>query len=89
MAQYTPHMCFMSTLLHGTFAKSDVSCYFVHKIRTLLHKEVAMTGLLDERLIELLSQDARQSSQALAKRLNVSSSTIRRRISKLVKRGVL
>jgi len=48
-----------------------------------------MTGLLDERLIELLSQDARQSSQALAKRLNVSSSTIRRRISKLVKRGVL
>jgi len=48
-----------------------------------------MTGLLDERLIELLSQDARQGSQALAKQLNVSSSTVRRRISKLVKRGVL
>jgi len=48
-----------------------------------------MTGLLDEQLIELLSHDARQSSQALAKQLNVSSSTIRRRISKLVKRGVL
>ena len=48
-----------------------------------------MSRLLDERLIELLSQDARQSSQALAKQLNVSSSTVRRRISKLVKRGVL
>ena len=48
-----------------------------------------MTGLLDERLIELLSQDARQSSQTLAKQLNVSSSTVRRRISKLVKRGAL
>ena len=48
-----------------------------------------MTSLLDERLIELLSQDARQNSQALAEQLNVSSSTIRRRISKLVKRGVL
>jgi hypothetical protein len=46
-----------------------------------------MTVLLDERLIELLSQDARQSGQALAEHLNVSSSTIRRRISKLVKRG--
>jgi len=48
-----------------------------------------MTRLVDERLIELLSQDARQSSQALAKQLSVSSSTFRRRISKLVKRGVL
>ena len=48
-----------------------------------------MTGSLDERLIELLSQDARQSSQALANQLNVSSSTVRRRIGKLVKRGVL
>ncbi len=32
-----------------------------------------MTSLLDERLIELLSQDARQNSQTLAKQLNVSS----------------
>jgi DNA-binding Lrp family transcriptional regulator len=48
-----------------------------------------MTESLDEQLIELLSQDARQSSQALAKQLNVSSSTVRRRISKLVKRGAL
>ena len=47
-----------------------------------------MTELLDERLIELLSQDARQGSEALAKRLNVSSSTVRRRISKLVNQGV-
>lgn len=48
-----------------------------------------MTDSLDEQLIELLSQDARQSSEALAKQLNVSSSTIRRRIDKLVKRGIL
>ena len=48
-----------------------------------------MTESLDERLIELPSQDARQNSQVLAKQLNVSSSTVRRRISKLVKRGVL
>ncbi len=89
MAEYTLCVCFMSILLHETFARTDDACYIVHKIRTLLHKKVAMTGLLDERLIELLSQDARQSSQALAKQLNVSSSTIRRRISKLVKRGVL
>jgi len=41
-----------------------------------------MTGLLDEWLIALLSEDARQSSQVLAKQLNVSSSTVRRRISK-------
>jgi len=79
----------MSTPMHETIAESDDTCYTIHRIRSLLHKEVAMTGLLDERLIELLSQDARQSSQALANQLNVSSSTVRRRISKLVKRGVL
>ena len=48
-----------------------------------------MRDSLDKRLVELLSQDARQSSQALAKQLKVSSSTVRRRIAKLVKRGTL
>jgi len=48
-----------------------------------------MRDSLDKRLVELLSQDARQSSEALAKHLKVSSSTVRRRISKLVKRGTL
>ena len=48
-----------------------------------------MTRLPAERLIELLSQDARQSNWALVKQLNVNSSTVRRRISKLVKRAVL
>jgi len=52
----------MSTHLHGAIAISDDTCYSVHRICSLLHKEVVMTGLLDERLIELLSQDARQSS---------------------------
>ncbi len=48
-----------------------------------------MSDSLDERLISLLEQDARQSSEALAKQLNVSSSTIRRRIDNLVKQGML
>ena len=89
MAKYTLHMCFMSTPLHESLAMSDDTCYSIHRMRPFLHKEVSITGLLDERLIELLSQDARQSSQTLANQLNVSSSTVRRRISKLVKRGVL
>ena len=48
-----------------------------------------MTDSLDKRLVELLSQDASQSSPALAKQLKVSSSTVRRRIAKLMKRGTL
>jgi len=43
-----------------------------------------MIDLLDKQLIELLMQDAGKSSGMLAKRLNVHSSTIRRRIKKLV-----
>jgi len=44
---------------------------------------------LDKRIIELLIQDTRQSSIALAKKLNVSSSTIRRRLNRLVEKGVV
>ena len=55
MAEYTLCVCFMSILLHETIARTDDTCYSVHKIRALLHKKVTMTGLLDERLIELIN----------------------------------
>lgn len=44
---------------------------------------------LDTKLIQLLGQDARQNSQSLAKQLNTSSATIRRRIKKLQQSGIL
>ena len=44
---------------------------------------------LDERLIKLLQEDGRQSSNVIAKQLGVSSSTVRRTIKKLVDSGVL
>jgi Lrp/AsnC family transcriptional regulator, regulator for asnA, asnC and gidA len=40
---------------------------------------------IDERLIKLLSQDTRQSSQKLAKQLRVSPSTVRSRLRRLVR----
>jgi Lrp/AsnC family transcriptional regulator, regulator for asnA, asnC and gidA len=40
---------------------------------------------IDEQLIKLLSQDTRQSSQKLAKQLNISPSTVRSRLRRLVK----
>ena len=48
-----------------------------------------MIDSLDEKLIQLLEMDARQSSEAVAKQLKVSPATVRRRIKKLIQRGVL
>ena len=48
-----------------------------------------MTDSLDEKLIQLLEKDARQSSEVLAKQLNVSPATVRRRIKRLIQSGVL
>ena len=48
-----------------------------------------MVDTLDEQIINLLSQDAYQSSVALAKILDVSPSTIRRRINRLVEQGTI
>jgi len=45
--------------------------------------------LLDERLISLLSKDARQTSEVLARQLDVNPSTVRRRVQKLIKDGVI
>ena len=44
---------------------------------------------LDERLIKLLQDDAHQSSEALAKELGLSSSTVRRRINRLLQSDVI
>lgn len=48
-----------------------------------------MTNLIDAKLISLLEQDANQTSQELAKQLSVSSSTVRRRMNELIKRGAI
>ena len=44
---------------------------------------------LDQKILQRLSHDARQSSEALAKDLNVSPSTVRRRINRLIENDVL
>ena len=44
---------------------------------------------LDNALIKLLMKDARQSSNELAKKLGVNSSTIRRRIERLLKEHII
>lgn len=46
-----------------------------------------MVDQFDKQLISLLEQDARQTSEKLAKQLSASPSTIRRRMSELIKRG--
>jgi len=48
-----------------------------------------MLDSLDEQLVQLLQSDARQSSEVLAKQLHVSSTTIRRRLRKLIQSGVI
>ena len=48
-----------------------------------------MVDLLDKELISLLEQDANQTSEKLAEQLAVSPSTVRRRVSELIKRGVV
>ena len=48
-----------------------------------------MVDQFDKELISLLEQDARQSSEKLAGQLSASPSTVRRRISDLIKRKVI
>ena len=57
-------------------------CYNMH----IMDKS---TDSLDKQLVELLMQDARVSSNVLAKQLNISSSTVRRRMKKLVEHGII
>jgi DNA-binding Lrp family transcriptional regulator len=44
---------------------------------------------IDKGLVRLLGQDGRQNSEALAKQLNISSATVRRRLRNLIKDGAL
>jgi len=44
---------------------------------------------LDEHLVQLLEKDASHTSETLAKQFNVSASTVRRRVRKLIQSGVL
>lgn len=48
-----------------------------------------MIKSLDKSLIELLGEDATRSSAALAKQLDVSAATVRRRTKRLVKDGTI
>ncbi|MFC1928940.1 Lrp/AsnC family transcriptional regulator [Chloroflexota bacterium] len=48
-----------------------------------------MFDSLDRRLIDLLQQDAHQPSKVLAKQLSVSSSTVRRRVKRLIQQGII
>ncbi|MBI2836235.1 MAG: Lrp/AsnC family transcriptional regulator [Chloroflexi bacterium] len=43
----------------------------------------------DERLVRLLGQDAKQNSEDLAKQLKLSAATVRRRLRKLLRLGLL
>ena len=44
---------------------------------------------IDEQLARLLGENARQSSETLAKQLNVSSATVRRRLRRLIQDDVI
>ena len=44
---------------------------------------------LDEKLIRILGEDARQSSETVASQLKVSPATVRRRVRRLIRDGVL
>jgi Lrp/AsnC family transcriptional regulator, regulator for asnA, asnC and gidA len=45
--------------------------------------------LTDENIIKLLSKDTRQSSRKLAKQLNISASTVRSRLRRLIRNNYL
>ena len=48
-----------------------------------------MLDSIDEQLINLLMKDARQSSETLGEQLQVSSSTVRRRMKRMIDQGLV
>jgi len=48
-----------------------------------------MPDSIDEQLVRLLGQDGRQSSETLAKQLDLSAATVRRRLKKLFRNKLL
>ncbi len=47
------------------------------------------TDLVDEKIVRILGQDGRRTSEQLAKDLNISAATVRRRIKKLIENDML
>ena len=47
------------------------------------------TDTIDQQLVKLLGQDARQSAEQLAKQLNIGAATVRRKIRKLIQNDSL
>jgi Lrp/AsnC family transcriptional regulator for asnA, asnC and gidA len=47
------------------------------------------TDGVDEQIVRLLGEDGRQSSEQIAKKLNISAATVRRRIKKLLENDLL
>ena len=47
------------------------------------------TDLIDEKIVRILGEDGRQTSEQIAKELNISAATVRRRIKKLVENDML
>ena len=48
-----------------------------------------MPDSMDKQIVQLLGKDARQNSKTLAKKLNLSSATVRRRLRKLLKNELI
>ncbi len=48
-----------------------------------------MPDSIDQQLVRLLSRDARQNSETLAKQLKLSAATVRRRLRRLLRSGLL
>lgn len=56
---------------------------------TIIQCDMVIIDSLDEKLIQLLGKDGRQSSKELSKQLAVSAGTVRRRLRRLIKSRVL
>ena len=50
---------------------------------------MSLPDSMDKQLLILLGQDARQNSETLARQLNLSSATVRRKLRKLIQSGSL
>ncbi|MFC1986730.1 Lrp/AsnC family transcriptional regulator [Chloroflexota bacterium] len=63
--------------------------YNNNKIHNFVEVIIAMLDSPDRQLIDLLQQNAQQPSRALAKQLGVNSSTVRRRVKRLIQQGII
>jgi len=54
-----------------------------------MYVEASMLDNINEQILRLLGEDARQSSAVLARKLGVSAATVRRRVNRLAKTEVL